>query len=136
MVNARDPLRHAHVIGVFGLELKLEESARGFAHKLDPLAANAAIRRNAGQIQAAISDQTQRDFIIRESGIRSAENCANQVVVHVRGAQRELGLLKSRDAEVMPRALLKRCKRRRMALDKSGVGFLHAMNVAEEFGTE
>jgi len=54
VVNPRDPLRHAHVIGVLGHELELEEGARSFAHKAVSLASNAAIGRNACQGRTAI----------------------------------------------------------------------------------
>src|SRR5215467_6008183 len=135
MINSRDPLRHAHVIGVFRFKLELEEGAGSFAYKPVSFAADTAIGRNARQGRVAVGNQAQGDIIIREGGVGSAKNGADQVVVYVRRAQRELGLFESQDAVVMPGALLERGKGCRMALDESGVGFLYAMNVAEELGT-
>src|SRR5689334_2404553 len=56
MVNACDPLRHAHVVGVFRFELEFDEGARSIAYQAVSFASNAAVRWNAGQRRVAVGN--------------------------------------------------------------------------------
>lgn len=62
MVRTSDPLGHAHVACVLGLEQKLEGSPGGRAGKTPPISGQAAVRWYPQKIRVSISDQAQRNL--------------------------------------------------------------------------
>ena len=56
MIEARDPLRHPVVVGIFSFEQELEHGARGHSGRRSAISAEAAIRPNASKRGISVRD--------------------------------------------------------------------------------
>ena len=106
MVKSRQPLRHAHVTGVFSLEKELEKPSGSCFYNLSAIPRQATICRDTQQILVTIGYQPQRHLVVSESRLRRAKNRAYEVVIKVWRSHGKLRLLEREHTMKKPRGLL------------------------------
>src|SRR6266852_8801131 len=113
MIHPSDPLRHAVIIGLFGLEHELEIGpAEGCSKAVRPT--QTTIRAQPTQREAAVTNEPH-PHVAASLGSRRPEDCADDFVVQVGRAQCQWCLLQHQHAEVIRRWLAESHYARRIA---------------------
>jgi hypothetical protein len=109
VVDSCHPLRHSHVICIFGFKEELVKTAREYATD----ATNTSIRSQFYQHRVSIVDELKPCFLIGSNGgrTRSPVHSLDEIVVEMRRANRHLTLFQAKHAIVMPGGLAKCHKR-------------------------
>ncbi len=94
MIDLSHPLWHSVVVGVFGLEEKFKEPSVNARKQALRSSIEAAIGPNHAKRRVPVGDQSQANVVVCEGRLRCAEDGPNEIVVQIRGSQRELSLLK------------------------------------------
>src|ERR1039458_1727822 len=114
MIDARHPLGHAIVVGVFGLERELEQTAGDCSRQPPMVSSQTAIGPDLPKRGAAVCNQTDTVVVIGENialhngGFWGAKCRPDKVIVKIGRTQGNLCLLQSQKTIVVPRGLLKR----------------------------
>ena len=112
MIDPRQPLWHAVVVSVFGLERELEETPGGRCQDLSRTPAETAISPDPLESRIAIADQPHPKVIVGRGRTRRAEDRSNEVVVEEWGPHGDLRLLQRENRVVVPRSLPEGGKRK------------------------
>ena len=123
MVDAAQPLRHSHVVGILRLELKLEKAPVSCPQKASTVARQAAVGGNPQKCFVSVGDQPETNVVVFQGRFRRAKNGSDKIVVQVWRSHGELRLLQTENPVVMPGGLLEHGKRDRVPRSDAVVGF-------------
>src|SRR5713226_4035379 len=99
MICPSDPLWHAVIVGIFGLEHELEIGpVEGCSNAVR--SSQTTVRPQPTQRNAAVTNEAQ-PHVAPSLGSRGPEYCADDLVVQIRCAQCQLCLLQHQHAEVI-----------------------------------
>src|SRR5215469_8455728 len=105
MVNACQPLWHAVVVGVLGFESELKIAVPDASRQSSVVSRQSAIGGNSAKGRVAIFDQPQGNIAVRQCSLRRPIDCADEIIVEIGRAQRNLCLLERKKTVMVPRRL-------------------------------
>ena len=132
MIDLRQPLGHAMVVGVFGLKRESVATTKNSAGKLLAVACEPHVCPDLPQGEIAVGDQPNAEVVIPGHRLRRAEGGPNYIVIQEGRPHGELGLLQGQKAVMVPGRLPKGGKRKRMRVRDSAVGFASLGKVREQ----
>src|SRR5947208_2078516 len=101
MVQPRQPLRHAVIVGIFRFESKFKKTVGDFRAQ-SRFAPNPAVGTKARECRVA-ADQLQTNVLsVWPVRLRRTEHCTDKIVVKKRRSYRQLALLQGQNSVVIP----------------------------------
>ena len=136
MIEASYPLRHSVVEAVLCFERELEKAPGHQRAQVALLSGQPAIRTDPEQSRVAVGDQPQGYVVVHEGGRRRSVQRPEQIVVEIRGPQRQLCLLQGEETVMVPWGLAEQGEREWMPLNEARICRVRDVDIGQNVSTE